>query len=565
MSWTFVAVGEYGGFLAPWKVIPLVIVAAVWLKLLTWADKDAKRAYLPRETTGLLGMGGFILAAVAYFAIPIVWISIPVLLALFAGGVIWYLSARKKTIGLGDLGDEWNAYVRSFGKEKKDQGPPPDQLILSGKNGTLTPPRPDAPERVIYDTIQSVVGNPLKLRANRIDLRPSGEGSNVYRYQVDGVPYEGKPSIQRDVAAEVIALLKEMAGLDSSELRKPQTGTIKAQLDKTKSELDLTTAGTTAGESMRLVVDHKKQYELTVDKLGLLPDQIKQIDELIDEPGGVVLLSAPETQGLSSLSYAMLRRHDAILSHIQSIERDAPTEVEGVRQTMLAPTANGQEEAKLVGWIISQEPDVIYVSKLEDAESARMLIEYALHGGETGKRVYVSLRAPSTFDAIAQWRKIVGDDKAAVEGLRLVISGRLIRKLCEACKIAYVPEPDALRKMGMSPDKVEKLFQARREPLRDQKGNPIVCEFCGGLGFKGRTGVYEFFKVDDDVRQTLLANGSTKQLQAHFRRQKQRFLQEAALAKVEAGETSVDEVLRVLRSTGSSGGTAAPAKAAAAK
>jgi type II secretory ATPase GspE/PulE/Tfp pilus assembly ATPase PilB-like protein len=134
-----------------------------------------------------------------------------------------------------------------------------------------------------------------------------------------------------------------------------------------------------------------------------------------------------------------------------------------------------------------------------------------------------------------------------------------MRRLCAACKAAYSPDPTTLRKLNMDPDKISTLYQARTQPMRDQKGNPIPCEFCKELYFKGRLGVYEIFLVDDDVRSVIEAGGSLNQLKAAFRKQRGKYLQEAALAQVEAGETSVQEVLRVMKE--GDGGSASGARA----
>ena len=195
---------------------------------------------------------------------------------------------------------------------------------------------------------------------------------------------------------------------------------------------------------------------------------------------------------------------------------------------------------------------------ISDTKAAQAVIRFAESGRETGKRVYVGLRATSTFDALRQWRRLVGDDKSALKNLRLVVNGRLVRKLCMACKVGYTPEPDVLRRLNMSPEKVGKLFQARTEPLRDQRGNPIPCEFCNDLRFVGRTGVYEIFAIDDEVRAAIFAGGSDNQLKQLFRKQRRRYLQEEALLKVQAGETSVQEVLRALKTEGGSAGDSGP-------
>jgi type II secretory ATPase GspE/PulE/Tfp pilus assembly ATPase PilB-like protein len=188
------------------------------------------------------------------------------------------------------------------------------------------------------------------------------------------------------------------------------------------------------------------------------------------------------------------------------------------------------------------------ISEIHDPATAKLLAKWAAGG----KRVYVGLRAGSTFEAVNQWRKLVGNDQTAMETLHQAITGRVARKLCMACKMGYHPDAATLKKLNMDPSKVTQLYQARNQPLRDPKGNPIPCEFCHDLRYKGRTGMYETLVVSDEVRDAV-RGGESGALKSAFRKQKGRYLQEEALEKVEAGETSVNEVLRALRS-----GSAAP-------
>jgi general secretion pathway protein E len=142
----------------------------------------------------------------------------------------------------------------------------------------------------------------------------------------------------------------------------------------------------------------------------------------------------------------------------------------------------------------------------------------------------------------------------------MIINARVMRKLCPSCKAGYTPDPGTLKKLSLDPEKVGKLYQARTQPLRDPKGNPIPCEFCKELMFKGRIGVYEILVVDDDVKAVVEAGGSANQLKAAFRKQRGMYLQENALLQVAIGETSIQEVLRVMRAEDApkSGGGGAP-------
>jgi type IV pilus assembly protein PilB len=150
-----------------------------------------------------------------------------------------------------------------------------------------------------------------------------------------------------------------------------------------------------------------------------------------------------------------------------------------------------------------------------------------------------------------------------MKDVRLVIAARLVRKLCTACKQDFNPDPDTLRKLNMAPERVGKLFTARTSPMKDNRGRDVVCEFCLDLRFRGRVGVYELFLIDDEVKQVVQAGGSVNQLKMLFKKQRQKYLQEQALAVAVAGESSLNEVARVLKVDASGGGTSSSGRKSA--
>jgi len=558
MTDSFLAAVQLGGYINGFKLIPIFVVSLVWWWLMAWADKDADVARLPRETINVVNLVAYLLALGLAVAMPMYVAALPVFLVLMAADIGFYLSWRKKTIGLADLSEQMRSGIKNLGRKKKDVEIKADDnaVVFYGKdNRAVPPPQPDMPERVAFDALQDVFQVPMKHNASFIELRPN-EGGAVLRYTVDGVRLEGK-QFARDSAAAAISFMKALAGLDPEDRRKPQTGKMKVGTVKAKNDIDVYTAGSRDGELMRLNVNFKKQFSYTLDKLGFLREQNDQIEKMVSDKTGITLLAVPEGQGLTNLAYSILKKHDIFLLNLMTVERDPPVELDGIRQNKLAPNAPASEEQQQVDWLISQEPDLIFVDRVDSPHSAQSLAKFAAE-----KKVLVATRASTTFEALEQWRKLVGDDELALENLRLIVGERLVRTLCGACKVAYTPDPAALKKMNMSPDRVSQLYQARKEPMRDPKGQEVICPFCHGVAYQGRTGVFEFFRVDDDVRQAVKAGGTINQLKALFRKQKQRYLQEAALARVELGDTSVEEVLRVMRggrssSSSSKGGAAA--------
>ncbi len=532
-----------GPYTAWWKILPVFVVLLLWGRLVTWIDKDSVEVILPRVPLNIGNLVGGVLGLALFFAIPgyAIALLVYIFVVMVEAGV--YLGMRHNKVGLGDLSGKFKEWLHSLKGGEKEVKVIQGEVQLIGKGGGLMPaPEAEDPILPAYETVQTLFTEPLRRNAERIDLAPSENGS-IIRYVVDGVGYAGA-SVVKDRAQAAIEYIKLLSGLDTSEKRKPQTGNMKVSLDGQKRDIQILTAGSSSGEQLRATVDPKKKHQQRLEQLGMSEEQLDVVKTVIENNTGLVLVAAPKAQGLTTMLYAILRGHDAFLQHIQTIETDASTDLEGINQNKLPASASPAEELKSVEWCISQEPDVMMVSRCEDTKVALALARYA----GSGRRVYVGLRAGSTFDALAMWRKLIGDDRKAVADLRLVICGRVIRKLCSACKAGYTPDPQTLRKLNMDPDTVGQLYQARTQPMRDPKGNPVTCDFCKELYFKGRIGVYEVFFIDDDAKAVLESGGSSNQLKAVFRKQRAKYLQESALAQVEAGETSVQEVLRIMKS-----------------
>ncbi len=536
-----------GGFISLWKLGLLVLVLLPWLRLLTWIDKDAVAARLPREGINSILFGATLAGFLLFLFLPYFFLAWFVLLLFFAGGFAGYLGIRKQRVGLKDFWAEFAEFrgglfggKNAAARKAAAAAPPGAVTFINNTGNPIGAPATESPDRLAYDALQKLLTDPLRKGAERIDLKPGPEFASV-AVVVDGVAY-GAQQLERHAAASAIGYLKRVAGLNAEELRKPQSGAFKIAVDGRKLGLEANTAGSTAGEFLRVLIEPKARHGRRLEELGMLPDQMEKLLESIKENTGIVLVTAPVGQGRTSMLYAILRAHDAFLTHIQSIERNPDNDIEGVTQNKLGVNALPADELKQVGWVISQQVDVIMIDEVSDPKSARDLIRFA----SDSKRVYIGMRAANVFDALAQWRKLVGDDALAMSELKMILAGRIMRRLCAACKLPYAPDPDTVRKLNLDPNRVRQLFQSRTQPMRNEKGEPIPCQFCQELHFKGRFGVYEMLIADDVIRKAVLSGGSEQQIKAAFRRQRGLFLQETALLQVEAGETSIQEVRRVL-------------------
>jgi type II secretory ATPase GspE/PulE/Tfp pilus assembly ATPase PilB-like protein len=529
-----------GGYINLFKVIPALALLLLWTKLLTWADKDAVAAHLPRIPLNFGMLAGLIIAYASFLVLPFYFVVMPLAVVIFGAEIGVYLGIRHNKVGLSDLKSQFENWLASL-KGTKEVKAAAGQVLLINKSGQpIEAPPGDSPDRPAYDGAQIALTDPLRKGADQVDVDSRSE-ANTVRYTVDCVAYSGG-GLDRALAGAVVGYIKGLAGMDVEDKRKPQEGSMKVSIDGKKRDVRVKTAGSTAGEAMRMEFDPKKKHDFRLNDLGFTEKQLAAMKESIADNKGIVILSAPKGMGLTSMLYGVIRGHDAFLEHIQSVERDPEQDLEGITQNKLPGNASGDDEFKMTDWVISQEPNAILINRLEDPRTATALINYAKSEG--GHRVYVGMRAGTSFEALDQWRKLVGDDSQAVESLKMIVNGRVLRKLCMACKVEFTPDQAMLRKLGMNPEKVTSLFQARTQPLRDPKGNPIPCEFCQDLHFKGRQGVFEIMTIDDEMR---LAVTGGKPVEPVFRRQRGRFLQDEALALVEAGETSIQEIKRVMR------------------
>src|SRR5258706_5000676 len=359
---------EAGGYLSVWKMIPVLVLLLVWTLLLTWVDKDAEAAYLPREALNGAFMGGTVLAFAVFFLLPAnFWICFGILVFVFAAEMGTYLGVRNKKVGLADLKGQMKEAF-SFKKKEKGHKTVAGEVGLIGKSGNAaTPPLAESPEAAGYMAVQQLLSDPMIRGAERVDMAPA-DGTARVQYVVDGFPYNGT-SIALDASQAGVSYLKELAGLDLNERRKPQKGKIKAAVAGVKHELELQTAGSAAGEFLKITIDPKKRTSLRMEGLGFSEDQMAKMQALVADQGGIVLVSAPKGQGLTSTIYGILRAHDAFLTHIHTVERAPEEDIEGITQNKIAANATPEDEFKQVSWVLSQEPDMAVGRRLGGPKS----------------------------------------------------------------------------------------------------------------------------------------------------------------------------------------------------
>ena len=233
--------------------------------------------------------------------------------------------------------------------------------------------------------------------------------------------------------------------------------------------------------------------------------------------------------------------HDAYTSNVQTLEIEQQDVIEGVKQTVFNPSEDEHEYSRMARSILRRDPDVVGIAELPDADTAKEIAK----ADHERTRTYVSIRADSAMAAVQLWVKAVGDPAEAAKGLHGVVSVRLMRKLCENCRVPYQPTKEMLAKLGLPADKVQQLHKKGGQVLI--KNKPETCPVCDGVGYQGQTGVFELIPLDRDDRK-LIAGADFKGLPAQLRKKQLPTSLQAALRKAAEGVTSIEEVTRVTSS-----------------
>ena len=279
-----------------------------------------------------------------------------------------------------------------------------------------------------------------------------------------------------------------------------------------------------------------------LDTLGFHADQIEKMEELIQMPGGLILVTGPKTSGITSTLYSIIRRHDAYIQNIHSLEISTMCELDNISQnTVEKASSTGKSAVRRLQSVLLGDPDVLLVGFCDDAETAQVAAEAA----GKGKRIYVALKASGAFSALQKWLQMVGDSRKVATTLLAVVNQRLLRRLCPECREAYVPDTNLLKRLNLPVDKIKRFYRPPTETEYDKRGKPIVCPHCQSTGYLGRTAVFQTIFVSDALKELIQNGDPVNDMRAQCRKDKMLYLQEQAMRKVIDSTTSIQEVSRI--------------------
>ncbi len=326
--------------------------------------------------------------------------------------------------------------------------------------------------------------------------------------------------------------LKDLAQLRGAEKVDPNRA-----LDKMVCEIKLTSQGTATGERAVLQLEIKKTRFANLDEIGMRTKMQEELREVMGRPGGMVLFSAIPAGGLRSTFNVVLRTADRFTREFVSVE-DENNRYEPVENlpVFTYKSVEGQTPASVLPNVFHTEPQVVVVRDLVNAETVEMLLAEVSHP----RLVLSMIRAKDCIDAIYRVLALGVPAADLAPALSAVICQRLVRKLCENCKEAYAPTAQVLGQLGIPAGRVQAFY---RPPQQRNE----VCPECNGVGYLGRTGIFEMLTMNDALRQTLAANPNPDVFRQAAQKAGYRSLQDEGIVLVAKGVTSLQELMRVLK------------------
>jgi len=419
-----------------------------------------------------------------------------------------------------EQGDDARAMVADFDddldlKALADDLPEPEDLAESEN---------DAP---IIRLINALLTEAVKEGASDIHVEPF-ENRLVVRFRIDGVLREVLAP-QKAIASAVVSRIKVMARLDIAEKRLPQDGRIGLRIAGRPVDVRVSTIPAGYGERVVLRLLDKQAGKLDLQQLGMAPDTLQRLAETIERPHGILLVTGPTGSGKTTTLYASLLRLNDRSSNIMTVEDPIEYYIDGIGQTQVN-TKVEMTFARGLRAILRQDPDVVMVGEIRDLDTAQIAVQASL----TGHLVLSTLHTNSAVGAVTRLRDMGVEPFLLSSSLIGVLAQRLVRVLDPATREAYPATARELAAFGKPADTQATLYR----PSAQAPGRHA--------GYRGRTGIYEFIAVDEDLRRLVHANAAEVDLERHARMRSAGILEDG-WNKCVAGITSVDEVLRVTR------------------
>jgi type IV pilus assembly protein PilB len=410
------------------------------------------------------------------------------------------------------------------------------QLVQEAEDGeeVLSIDRITADSSPIIRLVDSILFNAIQRRASDIHIETQ-DREVVVKYRIDGVLYQAMKSIDKRHHSTIISRIKVMSELDIAEKRIPQDGRFKVRFSGRTIDFRVSIMPNVHGEDAVIRILDKESTNaefktLNLNVLGLEDDTKRQLRKFINEPYGMVLVTGPTGSGKTTTLYACLAEIQSSEDKIITIEDPVEYQLKGITQIPVNEK-KGLTFARGLRSILRHDPDKIMVGEIRDEETAQIAVQSAL----TGHLVFTTVHANNVVDVIGRFLNMNVDLYNFVSALNCVLAQRLVRKICPHCKRRAEVSDRLLEDSGLDADRYASFA------FYDGAG----CIECNGTGYRGRLAIAELLNLSDNIRQLIIDRRSAAEIKRAAKAEGMRFLREAALQKVFAGETSLRDINKV--------------------
>jgi len=387
----------------------------------------------------------------------------------------------------------------------------------------------DDEEAPVAKLMNVIISEAVRERAGDIYIEPQEKDLRI-RYRVDGVCHEVVRSPKR-LHRQLISRIKIASGIDIAEKRKPQDGRFGVTVQGKSVDFRVATVPSVQGEIcvMRLLL--KSSIMMSLEDLGFMPGPLGKLMMALEKPYGCVLVTGPTGSGKSTTLYAAINKTNDPGANLITVEDPVEYRLEGISQVHVNPKA-GLTFAAALRSILRQDPDKVMIGEIRDKETGTIAIEAAL----TGHLVLSTLHTNDAPSAVTRLTEMGIEPFLTASAVEVVLAQRLARRLCKECKESYVPTAESLDRVGFpyDPDDIPTLYRA--------KG----CRACNDIGYKGRMGIHEVMVMTEDIERLTVGNASAEELKKEAIAGGMETLRDDGFAKVLRGDTSIEEILRVV-------------------
>ncbi|OHB72580.1 MAG: hypothetical protein A2V70_19220 [Planctomycetes bacterium RBG_13_63_9] len=537
------------GFYLSWgKMLACWLVFLAWVRSTDWANEDCQELKLDYFRWNPILFGSFVAALVLLWLIPYFWLAFPLMLVAWIAPLTTYVLWRNaqvpnnlRVFTAEHLRFWFSVYLGKMGIKIESQRldphrkGPPVHLTARGGPDERTDKANTLAARQSFGLLpaREIIYEGLTHRASSIMLDYTQQGVGL-RYLIDGV-WLDREAIERDNADPALEAMKIICGLNPQDRQGRQAGTFATEYQSANYQSQLGCQGTKVGERVLLQFEDKRIHFDTMDEIGMRPKMQEQLHGLLYLEKGFVLFSAMPGAGLRTTADVVIHHTDRFTREFIAVEAENKR-YEEIENCPVFLYLDGQSPTTVLPKVFRYEPEVIIVRDLVDGETVSMLCREI----SQNRLILSTIRAKDSLEALMRVLKLGVPPAEFAEGITAVFNQRLVRKLCDACKEAYAPTPQVLKQLGIPEGRVQAFYRPPQQPEE-------ICEACGGIGYLGRTAVFELLTVGDAVRKELAADANPDRLRQAARKDGMRSLQEEGILLVAKGTTSLPELMRVLK------------------